>query len=153
MVAASAHEKGSPSRLEIAFDKFDMQHGTEVPMKATVQALAKPAANPSMAPADANPAPSGSAPMSPSTRGGMPQGGGGGAGQPAVAPNAGTIGSPSGASDGVTPQRGRISLNAQGVEGMPELALAPGPAQDSVLTSEKHNVKLESGMQMILRVE
>ena len=150
VVAASAHEKGSPSRLEIAFDKFDMQH-TEVPMKATVQALAKPAASPSMAAADSNPAPSGGAPMSTSPRGGMPQGGG--AGQPGVAPNAGTVGSPSGASGGATPQSGKISLNAEGVEGMPELSLTPGPAQDSVLTSEKHNVKLESGTQMILRVE
>jgi hypothetical protein len=153
VVAASAHEKGSPSRLEIAFDKFDMEHGTEAPMKATVQALAKPAANPSMATGDANPAPSGGAPMGPSsTRGGMPQGGGG-AGQPGVAPNAGTMGSPGGASDGVPPQSGRISLNAEGVEGMPELSLTPGPAQDSILTSEKHNVKLESGTQMILRIE
>jgi hypothetical protein len=151
VVAASAHEKGSPSRLEIAFDKFDMQHGTEVPMKATVQALAKPATNPSLAAGDTNPAPSGGAPMSTSSRGGMPQGGS--AGQPAGAPNAGTLGSPAGASDGAAPQSGRISLNAEGVQGMPELSLTPGPAQDSVLTSEKHNVKLESGTQMILQVE
>ena len=149
LVAASAHEKGSASRLEIAFDKFDMQH-TEVPMKATVQALAKPAANPSMAAGDTNPAPSGGA-MSTSPRGGMPQGGG--AGQPGVAPNAGSMGSPSGASGGAPSQSDKISLNAEGVEGMPELLLTPGPAQDSVLTSEKHNVKLESGTQMILRVE
>jgi hypothetical protein len=153
VVAASAHEKGSPSRLEIAFDKFDMQHGSEVPMKATVQALAKPAANPSMAAGDTNPAPSGGATMNPTPRSGMPQGGGGGAGQPGVAPNAGTMGGPSGASGEATPQSGRISLNAEGVEGMPELSLTPGPAQDSVLTSEKHNVKLDGGTQMILRVE
>ena len=150
VVSASAHEKGSPSRLEIAFDQFDMEHGTEVPIKATVQALAKPAANTAMATENTGSTPSGVAPMGPSNRGGMPQGGGGGAGQPAAAPNAGTMGNASGA----TPhESSRISLNAEGVQGMPELALGPGPAQDSVLTSEKHNVKLESGTQMILRVE
>ena len=84
-------------------------------------------------------------------RGGMSQGG---TTQPAAAPNAGTMGNSSGAPSGATPQQsGRISLNAEGVQGMPELSLAPGPAEDSVLTSEKHNVKLESGTQMILRVE
>jgi len=103
-----------------------------------------------MAAGDTNPAPSGGA-MSTSPRGGMPQGGG--AGQPGVAPNAGSMGSPSGASGGAPSQSDKISLNAEGVEGMPELSLTPGPAQDSVLTSEKHNVKLESGTQMILRVE
>jgi hypothetical protein len=154
VVAASPHEKGSPSRLEIAFDKFDLEHGAELPIKATVEALAKPATNTPMATEDTSPTPTGVAPMGSSNRNGMSQGGGGGTGQPAAAPNAGTMGGRTGAPSGVTPQQsGRISLNAEGVQGMPELSLAPGPAQDSVLTSEKHNVKLESGTQMILRVE
>jgi hypothetical protein len=63
------------------------------------------------------------------------------------------MGNPTGAPGTATPQSSKISLNAEGVLGMPELTLAPGPAQDSVLSSEKHNVKLESGTQMILEVE
>jgi hypothetical protein len=143
VVAASPHEKGSASRLEIAFDKLDLG-GTEVPMKATVQALAKPVSNAPMASEDTGPPQSG-VPMGPGSRGGM--------GQPGGAPNAGTMGNPAGTAGATTPQSGQISLNAEGVLGIPELSLAPGPSQDSVLTSEKHNVKLESGTQMILRVE
>jgi len=36
---------------------------------------------------------------------------------------------------------------------MSAVDLTAGTAQDSVLTSKKHNVKLENGMQMILRVD
>jgi len=146
VVAASPHEKDSPSRLEIAFDKLELEHGAEVSMKATVEALAKPVENVPMASEGAGSAPAGITPGGPS-RGGMPQGGGMGQ------PNAGTMGKPSGAPSETTSASGRISLNAEGVMGMPEISLAPGPAQDSLLTSEKHNVKLESGTQMILRVE
>jgi hypothetical protein len=151
VVAASPHEKDSPSRLEIAFDKLVLEHGSEVAMKATVQALAKPVSSAPMATNDTSPGPSGVPPMGPGNRSAMPQGAGGG-GQSGGAANAGTMGNPTGASPG-TAQSGKISLNAEGVQGMPELTLAPGPAQDSVLSSEKHNVKLESGTQMILEAE
>jgi len=151
VVAASPHEKGSASRLEIAFDKLDLEHGGEVPMKATVQALAKPVSNAPMATQDTGPSTSG-VPSAPSTRGGTGQGGGG-MGQAGGTPNAGTMGNPTGSPSGASVPSGKISLNAEGVLGMPELSLAAGPAQDSILTSEKHNVKLETGTQMILRVE
>lgn len=151
VVAASAHEKGSASRLEIAFDKLDLEHGAEVPMKATVQALAKPVSNAPPASEDTGPS-TGGVPMGPGNRAGTAQPGGG-MGQAGGTPHAGTMGNPAGTPGGATPAGGKISLNAEGVLGMPELALAAGPAQDSVLTSEKHNVKLESGTQMILRVE
>jgi len=152
VVAASPHEKGSASRLEIAFDKLDLEHGAEVPMKATVQALAKPVSNAPMATEDTGP-PSSGVPMAPSNRGGGTGQGGGGMGQTGGAPNAGTTGNPAGTLSGASLPSGKISLNAEGVLGMPELSLAAGPAQDSILTSEKHNVKLETGTQMILRVE
>lgn len=147
VVAASAHEKNSPSRLEIAFDKLILEHGAEVAMKARVQALAKPVVNAPMASEDTSTGPSGVAPMGPGNRSAMPQRAGG-TGPSAGAGNAGSMGNPT-----ATPQSGKISLNAEGVLGMPELSLAPGPAQDSILSSEKHNVKLESGTQMILEVE
>ena len=151
VVAASPHEKGSASRLEIAFDQLDLEHGGEVPMKATVQALAKPVSNAPMATEDTGPSTSG-VPIAPGGRGGTGQGGGG-MGQAGGTPHAGTMGNPTGAPSGASLPNGKISLNAEGVLGMPELSLAAGPAQDSILTSEKHNVKLETGTQMILRVE
>jgi len=152
VVAVSPHEKDSPSRLEIAFDKLVLEHGSEVAMKATVQALAKPVVSVPIATDDASPGPGGVPPIGPGNRSSMPQGPGS-TGQSAGAANAGTMGNPTGAPGAATPQSSKISLNAEGVLGMPELTLAPGPAQDSVLSSEKHNVKLESGTQMILEVE
>jgi hypothetical protein len=56
-----------------------------------------------------------------------------------------TPGSPSGNADA------KLPFNAQGAVGMSGVSLNTGTAQDSILTSEKHNIKLESGMQMILR--
>jgi hypothetical protein len=54
-----------------------------------------------------------------------------------------------------TPNSGdaKLPFNAQGAIGMSGVSLSAGSAQDSVLTSNKHNVKLESGMQMILRTD
>jgi len=49
VVAAEAHEKNSPSRLEIAFDKLEAGNGSEIPMKAAIQALQKTANNAAMA--------------------------------------------------------------------------------------------------------
>jgi len=48
-----------------------------------------------------------------------------------------------------------VTGNTQGVLGMSDLTLskATGSAQGSVLTSEKNNVKLESGTLMLLRVD
>jgi hypothetical protein len=72
-------------------------------------------------------------------------------GQPSGNPNSGNAGNP-----GTMPTQGaagNISPNAQGVIGMSGVSLSAGPTQDSVLTSEKHTVKLESGTQMILRVQ
>ncbi len=148
VVSASPHEKGSPSRLEIVFDTLELEHKAEIPMKATVEALARPVENTPMGSEETGPVPGATSPVGPGNRGGMPQGVG--TGQPA-APNVGTTANSTGASGGTTPQSGKISPNAEGVMGMSDIALAPGPAQDSLLTSEKHNVKLESGTQMIVR--
>lgn len=149
VVAANPHQKDTASRLEIAFDKVELGNGSEIPMKATIQALAKPVTNVNTGGDYAGPPVGGSAPMGAAGRGGMQPGG---MGQPASPPNPGNMGSP-----GTTPTQnapsGPISFNAQGVQGMSGVSLSPGPAQDSVLTSEKHNVKLDSGTQMILRVQ
>jgi hypothetical protein len=148
VVAANPHEKDTPSRLEIAFDKLELGNGSEVPMKATIQAVARPVNNIPTG-ADNMGQPMGGSVPTGVGRGGMQPGG---MAQPAGLPNPGNMGNP-GATPSQNPPSGGIALNAQGVQGMSGVSLSPGPAQDSVLTSEKHNVKLDSGTQMILRVQ
>jgi hypothetical protein len=141
VVAAAPHEKDAPSRLEIAFDKLEVGNGFEIPTKASIQALEKPE----------NYAPMGSddqAGSPPAASGSSRMGGLGTRGMESSGANSGNA--------GTMPTRSapsKISPNAQGVIGMSGVSLSAGPAQDSVLTSEKHNVKLESGTQMILRVQ
>jgi hypothetical protein len=147
VVAANPHEKDTPSRLEIAFDKLDLGNGSQAPLQATIQALAKPAntVNPG---SDNMGAPMGGQ-SGPMTGGrGMQQPSG--MGQP-VPSNTGGMGS--GAGYPQNAPSGPISPNAQGVEGISGVTLSAGPAHDTVLTSNKHNVKLESGMQLILRTQ
>jgi hypothetical protein len=50
-------------------------------------------------------------------------------------------------------EEGKLPFKAQGAIGMSGVTLSAGSEQDSILTSNKHNVKLESGMQMILRTQ
>jgi hypothetical protein len=141
VVAAAPHEKDSPSRLEIAFDKLEAGNGSEIPTKASIQALEKPANYVPMGSSDqagSPPAASGSSRM-------------GGIGTRGMGDSSGDAGN-----QGTMPAQhapSNIAPNAQGVIGMSDVSLSPGPAQDSVLTSEKHNVKLESGTQMILRTQ
>lgn len=146
VVAATPHEKGTASTLEIVFDKFDLGNGSEVPMKASIQALSKPVSNAVSGPDNMGQPAGGSSPMGGRTGGMQPSGGV----QPSGAPNTGNMGAGQSAPSAPGPS---ISPNAQGVNGISGVTLSPGPAQDSVLTSEKHNVKLDSGTQMILRVQ
>jgi len=155
VVAATPHGKDTPSRLEIAFDKLELENGSEVPLQATIQALSNPLNNMSAGYDNAGPPMGGG--NSPMGGGNSPVGGGARTGgmqpsQPAGAPNAGNMGNAGGASSQNAPSGG-ISSNAQGVQGISGVSLSPGPAHDSMLTSEKHNVKLEGGTQMVLRVE
>ena len=76
-------------------------------------------------------------------------------------PNAGDSGSqpptapPTGGEPQATPsKRPPINAKTQGVVGISNLTLAPPSSgeQGSVLTSEKNNVKLESGTMLLLKV-
>jgi hypothetical protein len=150
VVAAAPHEKNSPSRLEIAFDKLDLGNGSEIPMQAAIQALAKPVTNIAAGADNMGQPMGGYTPMGPGNRtAGMQPGT---MGQPAGPANTGNTGN-AGGMPAPNSSNGGISPNAQGVAGISGVSLSPGPAQDSVLTSEKHNVKLEGGTQMILRVQ
>jgi hypothetical protein len=146
----SPHQGESASTLGIAFDKMVLKSGTEVPLKAVIQAIGRPesstgAVNESVGDSGGP----GVMSRTPSpARGGY----GGAAPSPgATAPvGAGTTGAADASS--ATAIGGQLTPNAQGVVGMSGVSLGTGTAQDSLLSSQKHNVKLESGTQMILRV-
>jgi len=144
---AKAHSKDSPdSMLGIAFDRMSLKDGRELPMQAAIQAMARPLQNPAL---------QGSGPIS--DNGGMPSsapmpGGGGmsGGGARSSAPSTypTSAGADAPASGGPAPL-GPVSKGVVGMKGL-ELKSA-GPA--SVITSEKENVHLDTGTQLILRTQ
>lgn len=149
VVAAAPRQGDTPSTLEIAFDKISISADNEVPMKAVIQALAKPVEIPAVGGYGSPGEPAGAAPM------GSPAGGRMGGGSPPIAatPNNGGLGNPNGMPGaGSVASNARIPLNAQGVIGMSGISLSADAQANSTITSQKHNVKLDGGTQMILRV-
>jgi hypothetical protein len=144
----SPRQGESASTLGIAFDKMVLKNGTDVPLKASIQAIGRPgsnvgAVNEPMSESGGGAArPSMSAPGRDSYGGSMPNQGGS---TPGSASTTGTAANPE-------TVNGQLTPNAQGVVGMSGVSLSSGAAQDSLITSPKHNVKLDSGTQMILRV-
>ena len=159
---AKPREKGEQeSTLGLAFDKLVTKDGRELPLNANIQALGAPISN-----FNSNAGAGGNAPMSES--GGMPgqmggsastgMGGGGRAGTSTGAP-AGVPGN----SGGNYPQdtgnagaqsggHGALEPGATGVVGLSGLSLSSGSDGSSVITSQNKNVKLDSGTQLMLRV-
>jgi hypothetical protein len=143
----SPRQGESASTLGIAFDKLVLKNGTDAPLKASIQAIGRPesnvgAGNEPMSESGGGAArPSMSAPGRDGYGGSMPNQGGG---TPGSVSTPGTA-SPEAANAQLTP-------SARGVVGISGMSLSTGAAQDSLLTSQKHNVKLDSGTQMILRV-
>jgi hypothetical protein len=147
----SPHEGKSASTLGIAFDKMVLKSGTEVPLKASIQAIGPPESNvtfnePMGGQAASGGMPSMSSPGRGAYGGTAPNPGGSLPGN--ANPTAATI--PDTSSGPAI--NGRLTPTVEGVIGISGLSLSRGAAQDSLLTSPKHNVKLDSGTQMILRV-
>ena len=148
---AKAHSKESPdSRVAIAFDTIAMKDGRQLTMQAAIQAIARPLQDNAVGV---------SAPMGES--GGMPQGGapptGGMSGSPTRAPDTSSPypqGTASGNSSQATTGMAVAPLgpSSQGVVGISGLTLAPS-AMASVVSSEKDNVHLDSGTQLLLKTQ
>ena len=148
------------SQVAIAFDRAVMKNGSEVQLPMSIQAIIGEQNNPN-APGGNEQTSSGGAYSSPTgTSGGAAAGGSGrtsGAGsagaQPTPLPSAGTstAGSNSQTEAGSRPQ---ITGQTQGVVGISNLKLSPGsnPSQGSVVSSDKNNVKLDSGTLLLLKV-
>jgi hypothetical protein len=142
------------SEIGIAFDHAVMKNGTEMQMPSSIQAIiAPPTANPGNSSGGGYDQPAGSTGTTgayPSSTGGRSGMGGGSAPQVPTMP---TSSMPSDSHTGsVAP--GTISASTQGVVGISNLKLTPAssPSQGSLVSSEKNNVKLESGTLMLLRV-
>ena len=127
---ASPRKGDSVSKLGLVFDKIVSKNGTDVPLKASIQAIGMPVSNASAWPderwtTDAMRA------EKPALR------------DPGQGPGYDAK------------QRGssaQLPPNVHGAIGMSGVSLSEGTAGDSLLTSTKRNVKLDSGMQMILRI-
>ena len=147
--AQARSKEQKESQIGIAFDRA-MLKGGEIPLPMSIQAvIAPPSNNPNNGGVDQSaPAAAGATANSPTGSGHSPTGAG--AAQTQTQPP------PTGASDAQSQSGARpeISGNTQGVVGIPNLKLEPAQnaTQGSVLSSEKNNVKVESGTMLLLRV-
>lgn len=155
VTAAQPHSKEQKeSEIGLAFDRAVLKDGSEMNMPLSVQAIiAPPKTNPDNGGGSAPPDQSAATPA-PSSSGGR---GPGMAGNTAQAPSPTSIPSTSAPTDAQTASQPRapITGKTEGVVGIADLQLttaAPNSAQGSLVTSEKNNVKLESGTFMLLRV-
>ncbi len=168
VTAAKPRSKGEASEVAIAWDKAVLKSGKDVPVHAIIQAIAPP---PQMSSAEA-PAMGGAenAGMSGAPSGGAPSGGYPGSGRPGMGEPAGSQpggqpagepGNPGGVSNSTQTSTSRggltgpmLSSASRGVQGMPGLTLSAGAnaAQGSLITSQRDNVKLNSGTQLLLQV-
>jgi hypothetical protein len=139
------------SDVGIAFDRAVMKNGNEIQMPMSIQAIIGPQPQTSAVGRGAA-APSTGGNPSPTRAGGM------GSSMLTPAPSTSPAGSnmpmPANADPG-TNARPPITAQTEGVIGIPDLKLtpaAPTASQGSVVSSEKNNVKIESGTLMLLRV-
>jgi hypothetical protein len=143
------------SQVGITFDHAVMKDGTDVSLPMSIQAI--------VAPQTVNAANNGDdegalPPTAAPSPGGLPPGGrSGGMGTEAASPVPGSLpagGEPPASASTGNHERRSITANTQGIVGSPDLRLStPGDEpQGSVISSEKNNVKLESGTLMLLRV-
>jgi hypothetical protein len=147
---AQGGKKGESSSLGIAFDKIIMKDGKEVPLQATIQAMARPQQSAAL-----------TAPNDPTAQAGG-QGQIGNIGGGTAGRNPGVSGAPGngapvpagadvnagGANAGTT----SVSLNpgSQGAIGMEGVTLSAN-GQATMVNSSKSDVKLDGGTQLILR--
>lgn len=144
--AQARSKEQKESQVGIAFDRAVMKNGSEMQMPMSIQAIIGPQNNSNASAgqsAESAPAPSGNTAGRTS---GM------GASRPSAAPENGTAPADDKSTGNARPP---ITAATQGVVGMSDLKLEnarQAPAQGSVVTSEKNNVKLDSGTMLLLRV-
>jgi len=140
IVEVTPRQGGSASTLGIAFDKMVLKNGTEMALPATIQAIGlmdslNMVSNEQMI---------------------NNMGGNVGTTQEASSINSGS-GDPAGYAGERIPMATHSQVNltftARGVYGISDVLMSTGAQQESLLTSKKRNVKVDAGMQMILRTQ
>jgi hypothetical protein len=146
------------SQLGITFDHAVMKNGGDVPLPMSIQAIIAPPSasqnsNGNGGSASASPTPTPGSGTTPGNSSGRPGMGPGTSTPTASVPSTTNAETPTTTQAGANPRQ-PITGNTQGVVGIPNLTLtaAQDTTQGSVLSSEKNNVKLESGTFMLLRV-
>jgi len=155
--AQARNKEQKESQVAITFDRAVMKTGGDLNVPMSIQAIIAPSylsgGNNSGAGEGAGQAPAPASPgggVSPGNAGGRSAGMGTSQASAPAAPSAeGSGGTQNGKS-----AREPITGNTQGVLGMPNMKLSTtaGTPKSSVVSSEKDNVKLESGTLMLLRV-
>lgn len=153
--AQPRNKEQKESQLAIAFDHAVTKDGNDMQLPMSIQAVIgqqqnqQSEANTPAGREEAAGVPSGTAPTG-ATGGRSSAASGGSQTPPPPSPSAG------GTADTQTSSGGRPPINAQtqGVIGISNLTLSPAGSgtQGSVMTSEKNNVKLESGTMLLLKV-
>jgi hypothetical protein len=140
------------SQVSIAFDRAVLKNGEQVQMPMSIQAIiAPPNRNPANATASTEQGSSyPSAPASQAPYGGGRAGSMGGG----MAPQTPGVPEAPGSAPAGSRTQPSITGDTKGVVGIPDLKLsaAPDPAQGSLVSSEKNNVKLDNGTYLLLRV-
>jgi len=156
--AQARSKEQKESQVGIAFDHAVMKSGSNMPLPLSIQAVVSPsvanggnnnnASNEGTGPSASPPSSGGVAPTT-GSRGGMGTGT-----PPPQAPSVGAGMPPGASSQAGGNAHEPITGRTEGVVGISNLKLAPAaqPTQGSVLTSEKNNVKLESGTLILLKV-
>src|SRR5579864_3468350 len=140
------------SQVGIAFDRAVMKNGSEIQMPMSIQAIIGPQNNNPNGGAGQPPEES-SVNRPTGTTAGRSSGMGGSTPPPTSTPSSG--GYPSSEAPAGGNGRPPITAQTQGVVGMHDLKLestGQTPTQGSVVSSEKNNVKLDSGTLLLLRV-
>lgn len=143
------------SQLAIAFDHAVTKDGTNLQLPMSIQAIVGPQNNQAAeggGDQGAAPPPSGGAPSS--GGGGRSTMAGGSTPPPGASPSAAAGAPPSDNAQAANGGRPPINAQTTGVIGLSNINLSPNSnaTQGSVVTSEKNNVKLESGTVLLLRV-
>ena len=156
VISVKSHSKESPdSTIGIAFDRLVMKDGRELSLKVSVQAIGAPL----------NPFARGDSQIGPLSPDMQP--GGGSPSRAAGGSSSGTLGTgersssptsasyPTGGAPSGPDSRGSgstLSTSSQGVVGLKDLSLSATP-EASIVSSSNKNVHLDSGSQLILKVE
>jgi hypothetical protein len=149
--AQPRNKEQKESEVGIAFDRVVMKNGITMTMPMSIQAVIGPENN--MPQGNQNNTAGGTETPGPT---GTPAGTRPGMGGSSPVPSPSTPSEMPSESQGSTRTRPPITASTQGVIGISNLSLesnASNPAQGSLLTSEKNNVKIESGTMLLLRVD